>query len=70
MNMLDMHTREKANRIHIDKMQQDAKARNMLHKAIQGGNVADMGKRRKLQRTLALAALVIVIGSFLLAMSF
>jgi hypothetical protein len=39
MNMLDMHTRETANRIHINKMQQDAKARHILHQAKQDENV-------------------------------
>ena len=70
MNMLDMHTRETANRIHINKMQQDAKARHILHQAKQDESAAGMGKRRQLQRTLAFAALVIVVGSFLLATSF
>jgi hypothetical protein len=70
MNMLDMHSREKANQIHINEMQQDAKARHMLRQAKQDQPMADIAKRRTLQRTLAFAALIIVIGSFLLAMSF
>lgn len=69
MNMLDMQTREKANQIHINEMQQDAKARHMLRQAKQDQPMAGIAKRRTLQRTLAFAALIIVIGSFLLAMS-
>lgn len=38
MNMIDMYTRAKVNAIHLEKMQEEAKAKRLLHKAGQGGN--------------------------------
>jgi len=31
MNMLDMHTREKVNKLHIAQMHQEARSRHLLH---------------------------------------
>lgn len=35
MNTVDMHSREKVNKIHLDEMHQEAKLRQMLHQANQ-----------------------------------
>ena len=67
MNMLDMHTREKANKIHLDQLHQEAKTRLLLRSAKQDQNLENRMTRRKLYFKLALAALVILFGSLLLA---
>lgn len=67
MNMLDMHTREKANKIHLDHLHQEAKTRLLLRSAKQDQNLESRISRRKLQRTLVFAAVVIVLGALLLA---
>ena len=67
MNMLDMHTREKANKIHLDQLHQEAKTHRLLRDAKQDNNLESRITRRKLQFTLAFAAVVIVLGALLLA---
>ena len=67
MNMSDMHTREKANKIHLDQLHQEAKSRPLLRGAKQDQNLESRISRRKLQRTLVFAAVVIVLGALLLA---
>jgi hypothetical protein len=67
MNTLDMYTREKANKIHLDNLHHEAKRIHLLRGASQDDNTEGAVKRRKLRLTLTFAALVIVFGSFLLA---
>lgn len=67
MNMLDMHTREKANKIHLDQLHQEAKTHRLLRSARQDRELKGAITKRKLQRTLVFAAVVIVLGSVLLA---
>jgi hypothetical protein len=70
MNTLDMFTREKANQIHLKEMHQEAKERRLLHQAKQGRSLEGIVMRRKLQFTIAFATLVMIFGSFLIAMRF
>lgn len=62
MNTLDMHTREKAHKIHIEGMQREAKEHRLLRKAKQNRNLEAI----RLRFSLTFAALVIVFGLFLL----
>ena len=63
MNMLDMHTREKANKIHIDKMQRDRRYHKLLHGMHLTRNAAIS---KKTQLMLIFATLVILFGAFLI----
>jgi hypothetical protein len=67
MNTLDMYTREKANKIHLQALHQEAKSRHLLRSARQDRNLENGTTKRNLRLTLAFAALVIVLGSLLLA---
>jgi hypothetical protein len=67
MNMLDMYTREKANKIHLDELHEEAKSQHLLRGAKQDKTLESTIKRRKLHLTLAFASVVIVLGSLLLA---
>lgn len=62
MNMLDMHTREKANKIHIDKIQRDRR----YHKLLNGMHLTrNAAISKKIQLMLILATLVILFGAFI-----
>lgn len=67
MNTLDMYTREKANKIHLDHLHREAKSHHLLRGAKQDKTLESTIQRRKLYLKLALAALVIIFGSLLLA---
>ena len=67
MNTLDMYTHEKANKIHLDKLHEEAKSQHLLRGAKQDKTLESTIKRRKPYLKLALAALVIIFGSLLLA---
>lgn len=68
MNLLDMHTREKLNKIHIEEMHREANARRLLRQAKQARKVEKILRTRKL--ALALFVLVIVFGPILLEINF
>ena len=63
MNMLDMYTREKANKIHIEKMQRDRHYHKLLH-SMRLTRSAAISKRIRLM--LIFATLVILFGAFLI----
>ena len=67
MNMLDMHTREKANKIHLDQLHHEAKTHRLLRGTNQDQNLESRISRRKLYFKLAFTALVIIFGSLVLA---
>ena len=69
MNMLDMHTREKANKIHLDEMHREAKSRYLLQNDGQGRNLENAITKRRLRFALAFVAIVILLGSFLIALT-
>ena len=62
MNMLDMHTREKANKIHIAEMQEEARNRRLLRGGASIGNPAIARARLRL-----MLAAVMLIGLFLIS---
>jgi hypothetical protein len=66
MNMLDMHTREQANKIHLEQMHREAKSYRLLRKANQDKNLIGTTKKPK-HLTLAFAAFIILFGVLLLA---
>jgi hypothetical protein len=63
MNMLDMHTREKANKIHVDEMQRDRRYQNLLRSMNSTRNWA-ISKRIRLM--LIFSALIILFGAFVI----
>ena len=65
MNMLDMHTREKINKIHLAEMHREARSRYLLRDI----NSTDYsaGSTRRIRRALAVAALILLVGAFLAA---
>ena len=62
MNMLDMHTREKANQIHIAEMQEEARNRRLLR----GGASIGVPVMARTRMRLMLAA-GMLIGLFLIS---
>ena len=62
MHMLDMYTREKANKIHLDKMRRDRPYRSLLPHMSSTRNVAIS---KWIRRTLIFATLVLLLGAFL-----
>ena len=65
MNMLDMHTREKANKLHIDGMQRDRRHHNLLRSMNSTRNWA-ISKRIRLM--LIFSALIILFGAFVITL--
>jgi hypothetical protein len=65
MNMLDMYTREKANKAHLDEMHREAKTRHLLRNASQDGNAENTSTKRRAHLALAFAALIILFSVFL-----
>ena len=63
MNMLDMHTREKANKIHVDEMQRDRHYDHLLRSMNSTTNWA-ISKRIRLM--LIFSALIILFGAFVI----
>jgi hypothetical protein len=63
MNMLDMHTREKANKIHLDEMHRDARHRYLLGCM---NSVRNLAISRRIRLVLIFAALIILLGAFLI----
>ena len=63
MSMLDMHTGERSNRIHLDEMHRDARNRYPLRDI----NSADYsaGRTGGIRRAIAVAALIVLFGAFL-----
>ena len=62
MHLLDMYTREKANKLHLDKMRRDRLYRSLLSDMNSARNFA-ISKRIGLM--LIFAALVLLLGAFL-----
>jgi hypothetical protein len=67
MNNLDMYTREKANKIHLDEMHQAAHNRRMLRDLEKDGDLQSFAFKRRLYVALAVSALIAVIAFFLVA---
>jgi hypothetical protein len=65
MNNLDMYSREKVNKIHLDEMHQDAKDRLILRNAEQERDPKGIAVYQRRSLALALSALIAAIGSFL-----
>lgn len=65
MNMLDMHTRERINRNHLDEMHREARIRYLLRDT----NSTDYsaGSTRRIRRAFAIAVLILLVGAFLAA---
>jgi hypothetical protein len=58
MNTLDMYTREKVNKIHLDEIHQDAKNRHNLRDLEQEWNSNDSVVNRR--RTIAVAVMALI----------
>ena len=67
MNTLDMYTREKTNKIHLEGLHHQAKSHHLLRNAGQNRNLENAITKRRLHLTLTFAALGILFGSFLIA---
>jgi hypothetical protein len=65
MNMLDMHTREKVNKIHLDELHQDAKNRHILRDLEQETDPKDTAVNGRRTFALAVMALIAAIVSFI-----
>lgn len=65
MNMLDMYTREKANKIHANEMHRDRRHRNLLSDLRLTRNL-DISKR--IRPMLIFSALAILFGAFLITL--
>ena len=62
MNTLDMYTRAKVNKIHLEKMHEEAEVYRLLHKARQG---RDLEGARRLMNTKSLFILLILLAGLL-----
>ena len=58
MNMMDMNSKEKVNKLHLEEMHREAKARQMLRQADQEKNVESHIGRPRLQISLMIKALL------------
>ena len=65
MSMLDMHTGERSNRIHLDEMHREARNRYLLRDTNSAHYSA--GPTGRIRRALAVAALIVLFGAFLAA---
>lgn len=61
MNMLDMYTREKTNKIHVDKMRRDKRHYDLIRRMNLTRTSSGL---RRIWLILILAALVILLGAF------
>ena len=59
MNMLDMHTREKVNKIHIAEMQGEAQNRHLLRNVNSSGIMIRSKARMGMVLTVAIIALLV-----------
>lgn len=64
MNMLDMHTREKVNKIHIAEMHREARNRHSL-RALDSARSPDISGRR-VRLLLVVLVLAVFVGAFLI----
>jgi hypothetical protein len=67
MNNLDMYTREMANKVHLDELQQEAQNRRMLRNVGREDDSKNIAVNRKRTIALAVSALIALIASFLVA---
>lgn len=65
MNMLDMHTREKVNKIHTSEMHREARNRYLL-RGLHSAEFSRVAKER-IRLLLILTIFLLMVGSFLLA---
>jgi hypothetical protein len=66
MNNLDMYTREKANKIHLDEMHQEAQNRRKLRELKPGRDLIYITVNRRRIIALAVSLLIAAIASFLI----
>jgi hypothetical protein len=67
MNNLDMYTREKANKIHLDELHREAQNRRMLRDVEREGDPKKIAVNRRRYIALAVSALIAAIATFLIA---
>ena len=65
MNMLDMHTREKVNKMHIAEMHREADKRHLLRDM--NAERITVIARERIGLVLLLAILLLIVGGFLLS---
>lgn len=65
MNNLDMYTREKANKIHLDELHRDAQNHRMLRDAERQTEPKNITVKRRRTIALAVSMLMAAIASFL-----
>jgi hypothetical protein len=63
MNMLDMHTREQVNKIHIAEMHQETRNRHLL-RGLSPTGITDSAKVR-MRRVIVILIVVLFVGGFL-----
>lgn len=68
MNMLDMYSREKSNKIHLDEMHREARDRHTLRHANQARNLESWSSRLRARLAVVFAALIIMFGALLVAL--
>ncbi len=68
MNMLDMNTREKANKIHLDQMYREANNWQLLQNANQAFDQGKSRTKRWLRFAIAFAVMAVFLGSFVIVM--
>ncbi len=69
MNQLDMYTREKANKIHLNEMLQEAQNRRLWHEAQQAEGRKNIAFNRKRTIALAFSALIAAVASVIIAVN-
>ena len=67
MNTLDMYTREKANKLHLEGLQHQAQSEHLLHNAWQDRRLENAITKRRLPLTLIFTALGLLFGPLLIA---
>jgi hypothetical protein len=67
--MLDMHTREKANKIHLDQMHRDANNQRLLRNSNQVRDQENAHTKQWLHLAIAFAATVVFLGSLVIVMN-
>ncbi len=67
MNTLDLYTREKANKLHLEGLHQEAQSHHMLRNAWHDRHLEDTITKRRLPLTLTFTALGLLLGSLLIA---
>ena len=69
MNTLDMYTREKANKLHLEGLQHQAQSHHMLRNAWQDRHLENAITKRRLHLTFTFTVPGILVGSFLTALA-